>query len=244
LQIVGAEGMTSDELRAELEQGARVVVFTWVLSIVFMTITQLSAPYLVRPVEGMLGLRLRYAFTSMLLGWWGFPWGLIRTPLAIIESLQGGEDFTQAVLDGMAEERAARAPTTANVDSSPSPEPGHDPAAVATAAELDRLMEARDEAGARRLLQQTPDAGMAFGRERLRRVGERLQRAGRPRSSIRTRSSSWSWRWPTTPRATSSAPRRPASWLPSCSRRARARRARSQRCCARSGRPRWRRSSG
>ena len=43
---------------------------------------------------------LPYSALSMLLGWWGIPWGLIYTPWMIGVNTMGGRDVTQAVLGG------------------------------------------------------------------------------------------------------------------------------------------------
>jgi hypothetical protein len=41
---------------------------------------------------------LPYTLISLVLGWWGIPWGLIFTPAAIFTNLCGGKDVTQDVL--------------------------------------------------------------------------------------------------------------------------------------------------
>ncbi len=38
-----------------------------------------------------------YSLPSLLLGWWGVPWGLIYTPLTIFTNLSGGQDVTDEV---------------------------------------------------------------------------------------------------------------------------------------------------
>jgi len=36
---------------------------------------------------------LPYTLTSLFLGWWGFPWGFIFTPISIIVNLGGGQSL-------------------------------------------------------------------------------------------------------------------------------------------------------
>lgn len=35
---------------------------------------------------------------SLLFGWWGFPFGLIYTPISLFQSLSGGKDITREVM--------------------------------------------------------------------------------------------------------------------------------------------------
>jgi hypothetical protein len=44
------------------------------------------------------GTAIIYTLTSLLFGWWGFPWGLIYTPQAIYRNLCGGYRETIAEL--------------------------------------------------------------------------------------------------------------------------------------------------
>ncbi len=41
---------------------------------------------------------LPFTCLSMLLGWWGLPWGLIYTPLVVVTNLSGGCDVTDEIL--------------------------------------------------------------------------------------------------------------------------------------------------
>jgi hypothetical protein len=38
-----------------------------------------------------------FSLVSLLLGWWGVPWGLIWTPMTIFTNLSGGQDVTDEV---------------------------------------------------------------------------------------------------------------------------------------------------
>jgi hypothetical protein len=37
----------------------------------------------------------------LILGWWGFPWGFIYTPMVILKNFSGGEDVTERVMASM-----------------------------------------------------------------------------------------------------------------------------------------------
>lgn len=91
------EGLTPAELRAELARGGKFVVFPYCISIVVITFRRSSDVVFVRAGEGALGHALPYLALSLFFGWWGFPWGIIHTPVAIIECLGGGKDVTSQI---------------------------------------------------------------------------------------------------------------------------------------------------
>jgi hypothetical protein len=93
MAIKGAEGMTDRDLAALIDQGARVVVFSYCISVVVITFRR-SATVLVRPGQTVSSAGMPYTLLSLLAGWWGFPFGLIFTPIAIMNNLGGGKDVT------------------------------------------------------------------------------------------------------------------------------------------------------
>jgi hypothetical protein len=100
-EIQGMEGMTVSQLQDELRRGGRFVVFEYCVSIIVMTFKRSSDVYFIRAGEGTAGKSLGYTLLSLLLGWWGFPWGIIYTPMALITNLGGGRDVTQQVVAAM-----------------------------------------------------------------------------------------------------------------------------------------------
>jgi hypothetical protein len=97
--IAGAEGLTWEGLADELTRGGRLVVYHYCMSFGILTYFRSSKVYLVRGGESGLSKGLSYVLLSLLVGWWGFPWGFIYTPLAIVKNLAGGTDVTTSVLD-------------------------------------------------------------------------------------------------------------------------------------------------
>ncbi|MFO0661983.1 MAG: hypothetical protein U0165_19450 [Polyangiaceae bacterium] len=89
--ISGAENMSGAQLRAELDRGGRVVVFDYCISIIVLTFQRRSDPVLIRAGSGTFGAALP-AHRKVDVWWWGFPFGLIYTPLAVIKDLSGGTD--------------------------------------------------------------------------------------------------------------------------------------------------------
>jgi hypothetical protein len=100
--IKGAEGMTDRDIALVVQQGGRVVVFRYCISLLIITFRQ-SATVLVRPGQSVAMAGLPYTLLSLCLGWWGFPFGLIFTPITIFHNLGGGTDVTgqfRLALDG------------------------------------------------------------------------------------------------------------------------------------------------
>jgi hypothetical protein len=97
--IAGAEDMSWDELLDEIERGGRLVIYRYCISIGILTFFRPSKIHLVRGGESALAKGWGYTFLSLIVGWWGFPWGFIYTPAAIGKNLCGGEDVTAAVVE-------------------------------------------------------------------------------------------------------------------------------------------------
>ena len=60
--------------------------------------TRFRSPRLVVGSDKSQGTAIIYTLTSLLFGWWGFPWGLLYTPQAIYRNLCGGYRETIAEL--------------------------------------------------------------------------------------------------------------------------------------------------
>jgi hypothetical protein len=97
MRLRGLEALSLDELEAELRAGARFVFFEYCISMIFVTLRRPSAVFLLRKQERGLARGLPYTALSLLLGWWGLPWGLIYTPLAVFTNMSGGREVTAEV---------------------------------------------------------------------------------------------------------------------------------------------------
>jgi hypothetical protein len=75
---------------------ARLVFYEYCVSVVFLTLRRPSRVYRLRPGERGVLRSLPYALVSLLLGWWGVPWGLVYTPLTLWTDLTGGRELTEA----------------------------------------------------------------------------------------------------------------------------------------------------
>ncbi|MDR2006778.1 MAG: hypothetical protein LBP78_06015 [Acidaminococcales bacterium] len=91
--------MSLPDLKREIAQGARFVVFPYCVSIVVMTFRRSSRPYFLRATQSSLPAALKYILVSLLFGWWGIPWGPIYTVGSLFANLSGGKDITKEIME-------------------------------------------------------------------------------------------------------------------------------------------------
>ena len=98
MQIKGIENMGANEINFELQRGAKFVIFQYCVSIVILTFRRPSDIYFIKSGESAVGKGLGFTLISLLLGWWGIPWGPIYTIGSVVTNLRGGKDVTREVL--------------------------------------------------------------------------------------------------------------------------------------------------
>lgn len=98
MAVRGAENLTDDQLRFELNRGGRFVVFYFTISILVMTFRRGSPVYFVRAGESAFSKGLPYTLLSLLLGWWGIPFGPIFTVQSLWVNCRGGKDVTSKLV--------------------------------------------------------------------------------------------------------------------------------------------------
>jgi hypothetical protein len=97
-KIIGLEGISGSELNSQLHSGGKFVVYQYCISIVIMTFRRNSNIYFIKSGENGVVRGLPFTMLSLVLGWWGIPWGPIFTVGALITNFQGGKDITKEVL--------------------------------------------------------------------------------------------------------------------------------------------------
>jgi hypothetical protein len=70
----------------------RLVVYEYCISLAFITLRRTSGVYRLRPGESGRLKGLPYTLLSLVLGWWGIPWGILYTPLVVLTNLSGGRE--------------------------------------------------------------------------------------------------------------------------------------------------------
>ncbi len=102
MNVVGIEGLSVAQVQDEVRRGGKFVIFTWCISLLIITIKRGTDVHFIRAGQGAIGPGMPYTLLSLFLGWWGFPFGLIYTPMCIIQNLSGGKDVTAAMLEALA----------------------------------------------------------------------------------------------------------------------------------------------
>jgi hypothetical protein len=98
MSIKGVEGLTVGDVQDQVRQGAKFVVFGYCMSFLIITLRRSSDVMFIRAGDSAFVASLPYTLLSLFLGWWGFPWGLVYTPMVVIQNLAGGKDVTQEVM--------------------------------------------------------------------------------------------------------------------------------------------------
>lgn len=99
VKINGIGRMTIGEMREAVKNGARFVVFEYVLSFIVISRRRVSTTFFVRSGESMFAKSLPYNLMTILFGWWSFPFGPGLTIGAIRDNLKGGADVSAKVID-------------------------------------------------------------------------------------------------------------------------------------------------
>ncbi|WP_438490842.1 hypothetical protein [Paenibacillus sp. IHBB 3054] len=105
MNIIGLGGLPWETLEQEVEQGGKFVVYTYCISIIFMTFRRSSSIYYIEPRMSAVGRGLKFTLISVLFGWWGIPWGPIYTIGSLFTNFTGGQDVTVEVMDSMIADR-------------------------------------------------------------------------------------------------------------------------------------------
>jgi len=92
-------GMSSEELAFEIQRGGRFVVYQYCVSLLVVTFKRNSPVKFIRAGESATAKGLPFTLLTLVLGWWGIPWGFIYTPQVIYKNLNGGIDVTAALLN-------------------------------------------------------------------------------------------------------------------------------------------------
>jgi hypothetical protein len=98
-EIKGLEGLTDNDINRELERGAKFVFYQYTISILIMTFRRSSSVYFIKGGESTVTKGLGFSFITLLLGWWGIPWGPIYSIGSLFNNFTGGKDVTAQVVN-------------------------------------------------------------------------------------------------------------------------------------------------
>ena len=96
--LAGTEGMTLGDVELDVLRGGRFLRYYWNISVIVLSFRQTTGLTYVRS-DRSAGLgALGWGTVSLCFGWWGFPWGIVHTPLSLWHNARGGSDHTHEVL--------------------------------------------------------------------------------------------------------------------------------------------------
>lgn len=90
--------LSPEQVGSELQRGARFVMYQYTISLILITFQRSSDIYFIPANESTVTKGLPFTFLSFALGWWGLPWGPIRTIQSLVSNFSGGKDVTQEVI--------------------------------------------------------------------------------------------------------------------------------------------------
>lgn len=99
--IVGTDDRGAETLCLEVADGAKFVIYHYVISAVVVSTKYSSPIYFIPPGNNRILAGLRYTAISLLCGWW-HKWGFILTFDSIVRNFEGGEDVTAQVMADIA----------------------------------------------------------------------------------------------------------------------------------------------
>lgn len=103
MRIIGLENQTIEELEHEVNSGGKFVIYQFSLSILVMSFKRSSDIYYVKAGESRVKKGVKFILLSLLLGWWGIPWGPIYTIGTLSNNFKGGKDVTTEVMQYLAD---------------------------------------------------------------------------------------------------------------------------------------------
>lgn len=99
MQIKGMDQLSLEELSDELDRGGKFVIYTWTISILVMTFRRPSEIYFIPAGKSRFTKGLPFTLGSMVVGWWGLPWGPIYTLSSIFGNVRGKDVTTEVCHD-------------------------------------------------------------------------------------------------------------------------------------------------
>ncbi|HEY6348561.1 MAG TPA: hypothetical protein VI636_04045 [Candidatus Angelobacter sp.] len=107
MTLVGIDRMSPAELSFELQRGGKFVIYYYCISVIIMTFRRGSHIYFIKAGESSVFKGLPWTLLSLLVGWWGIPWGPIWTIQSMVVNFRGGKDVTDSVVRSLSTGAAA-----------------------------------------------------------------------------------------------------------------------------------------
>jgi hypothetical protein len=101
MAIQGIGNMSPDQLRFEIQRGAKLVRYQYCISLLVITFKRWSEVYYIPAGESSVVKGLPWTLLTIVAGWWGIPWGPIFSIQALITNFKGGKDLTPEMSNAM-----------------------------------------------------------------------------------------------------------------------------------------------
>jgi hypothetical protein len=95
--------MTAEQVRFEPQRGGKFVVYNYCISLLVVTFRRSTDVYFIRENENAVVKGLPWTLLTLVMGWWGIPWGPIYTVSSLVVNLKGGKDVTAHMLPTLGE---------------------------------------------------------------------------------------------------------------------------------------------
>jgi len=112
MAIQGIGNMSPDQLRFELQRGAKLVRYQYCVSLLVITFRRSSEVYFIPAGESAVTKGLPWTLLTLVAGWWGIPFGPIFSIQSLITNFKGGKDLTADITASMNRAPAAPAPAS------------------------------------------------------------------------------------------------------------------------------------
>lgn len=99
--------LTPTQIESEIRNGGSFRVFSYTVSIVVMTFNPKTDIHFIKAGENTAKYSIGYTLLTLILGWWGFPWGPIYTIGSLFSNLSGGKDVTAEVMNSISNQAMA-----------------------------------------------------------------------------------------------------------------------------------------
>lgn len=97
--IVPDNIQTIDELKYAIDNGCKFITFQYCITIfIAVTLTRFSPAILIQNTEELNYFKTKYNRLTKIFGWWGLPWGPIRSINALNNNKAGGIDMTDDIM--------------------------------------------------------------------------------------------------------------------------------------------------
>lgn len=100
-KIKNIDGLSTEDINREIQNGGKFVMFQYSISIIVMSYKRSSDIYFIKAGESSTKHSIGFTLVSLVLGWWGVPWGPIYTIGSLATNLSGGKDVTKEVVQSL-----------------------------------------------------------------------------------------------------------------------------------------------